>query len=173
MPDKNEQTNTNEEIDNSTVGRLSRTLRKPYKVMWISQKHLKILESSFFTKYLTKDLYFIREVGTTHYKIGISSNVEKRLGALQSANSNKLEIVCVIKYGELFERRLHDLFEDRNIHGEWFDLRVEDFFQVFSYMYEIFLESLDINEIRNKYHNIKEYVEKLEMILGYYKKIMN
>jgi hypothetical protein len=82
-------------------------------------------------KIVDKDhVYIIHcpEVGL--YKIGSTSNPEKRLKQIQSASAYKLEepiiLNCDPKFGLFFEKLLHNKFSHCRAYGEWFKLKKED-----------------------------------------------
>jgi hypothetical protein len=66
------------------------------------------------------DLYLIQNTNNKNLKIGISKNVNLRLLSLQSNNSDKLEIISVIKNKSNIERQLHKKFSNLRIYKEWF-----------------------------------------------------
>ena len=58
-------------------------------------------------------------------KIGRAKNVDKRLEAMQTGNSNQLEIVAKLGpfnhiQAQLFEKSLHRRFAKYHVRGEWF-----------------------------------------------------
>jgi hypothetical protein len=57
-------------------------------------------------------------------KIGITSNLEKRLAQIRTSAPQpcKIENVVYTHYGELLERKLHRALAEYNTHLEWFDL---------------------------------------------------
>lgn len=62
------------------------------------------------------------------YKIGKSVNAEERAISLQISLPVEIEIVHVLKSGDMswVERVFHRAFEHKRIRGEWFDLSAED-----------------------------------------------
>lgn len=74
-------------------------------------------------------VYFITD---GHYvKIGVASDLGKRLAQLQTGNPNKLSVKCVIEFGskskaQYYENKLHKYFESKHQLGEWFNLIDED-----------------------------------------------
>ncbi len=65
------------------------------------------------------NIYFIQ--GKDSIKIGRSCDVEKRKLELQTANSERLEILYVIENViESFEKHTQNLCANFNIKGEWF-----------------------------------------------------
>lgn len=69
-------------------------------------------------------IYFIRD-GLGHIKIGVATNIENRLKALQTANPMKLEFfygmhVKNIDDAYIGEKELHTKFSEDRLMGEWF-----------------------------------------------------
>ena len=70
-------------------------------------------------------IYIVCEEATSNYKIGFTTNsdIEKRLGSLQTGNSNQLVVrgsfPCASRKSE---RLLHAMFSDSRVRGEWFAL---------------------------------------------------
>jgi hypothetical protein len=63
--------------------------------------------------------YFILCQECGYIKIGKTTNIEKRLDALQTGNPFKLKIVLIIKGDK--EKELHKLFNQYRVDGgEWF-----------------------------------------------------
>ena len=70
-------------------------------------------------------VYLVHCKGTTYYKIGISKiDYHLRLSALQSGCPFELEMIYVIHANDYrkYEKKLHDMFKDTCVRGEWFDL---------------------------------------------------
>lgn len=63
-------------------------------------------------------IYFIQ--AGEYIKIGLSDNPKKRLARLQTANPNKLELLCTVEGGIKEEGMYHLYFEECRAHGEWF-----------------------------------------------------
>jgi hypothetical protein len=55
-------------------------------------------------------------------KIGYSKNPFKRLKQLQTANSEKLELLAFFYANKVIEKRLHKMFYFDKKMGEWFNL---------------------------------------------------
>jgi DNA segregation ATPase FtsK/SpoIIIE-like protein len=74
-------------------------------------------------------VYVINQVGTTHYKIGISTNYDERLKLFTVKLPFDIEETAVYEteqYAEK-ERELHTLFADKRLNGsEFFDLTLDD-----------------------------------------------
>lgn len=71
-------------------------------------------------------VYFIQDqAGAT--KIGISTDPSWRRSALQTGHPEELRLIRTIgqrsiRQARLVEQELHQLVQDRRLHGEWFDL---------------------------------------------------
>ena len=67
-------------------------------------------------------VYAIREKETGRIKIGISRDPESRLKQLQTGNSQQLELIAYRKAENRYkdEARLHRMFSDYHVRGEWF-----------------------------------------------------
>ena len=65
-----------------------------------------------------------------YYKIGVSTDPESRLKSLQTGNPNKLEIVNTynVSSSDMYEMEttLHNMFKDKRVLNEWFDLEYSD-----------------------------------------------
>ena len=70
-------------------------------------------------------VYFIREAGTDHIKIGrTDGDVNKRLSCLQVGNPHELILLKVLKCDDSIqaENILHKRFAEYHIRGEWYNL---------------------------------------------------
>jgi len=70
-------------------------------------------------------VYFIRAGHTGPIKIGVASNVDRRLDTLQTGNHMELFLVAKIKcqsktHAYSIENALHKKFKGKRIRGEWF-----------------------------------------------------
>lgn len=65
-------------------------------------------------------IYFIR--GGDLVKIGKAKDVAIRLRELQRKHPEELRVIITIPGNEKQERKLHARFEDRRVHGEWFNI---------------------------------------------------
>jgi DNA segregation ATPase FtsK/SpoIIIE-like protein len=74
-------------------------------------------------------VYMLR-AGTNHYKIGVATNVLKRLSSIQTGNSNLVEVVTAKPVQNAFEveRQIHQRLDKLHTNGgkEWFELKAED-----------------------------------------------
>jgi len=69
-------------------------------------------------------VYFIKDEGSGHIKIGYTSGgvygVKQRLSSLQTSSPTKLEVLAVIQGSRKTEKYLHEQFKDIRVIGEWF-----------------------------------------------------
>jgi hypothetical protein len=69
-------------------------------------------------------VYFIEAAvldGRGQLKIGVANSPQGRLDDLQKASPVKLKLIATIPNGGYaLERRLHEMFADERLHGEWF-----------------------------------------------------
>ena len=73
-------------------------------------------------------IYLIRNINF-EYKIGITKkSVNKRVKQLQTGNPHQLEIVSFffIKNYNKVEKSLHNIYKNKRLNGEWFNLTKED-----------------------------------------------
>jgi len=74
-------------------------------------------------------VYFV-ESDTGFVKVGMTSNLKTRIKALRSASPHILKLKGYVKttrYGFL-EKQIHSHFSNRKTNGEWFDVKVSEFF---------------------------------------------
>ena len=91
----------------------------------------KCLENACFVPRKTLDdgmLYFIQEVEKfNRFKIGYTTNIAKRLEALQIGNPDTLVVYKKIKnVSRTIEKQVHECFAKHHIRGEWFAITPED-----------------------------------------------
>jgi hypothetical protein len=65
-------------------------------------------------------VYFFKEEGTPFVKIGIASNLNKRLVSAQVNNPRKIIVIRSFKGGRFEEAQAHERFARRRVRGEWF-----------------------------------------------------
>lgn len=115
-------------------------------------------------------IYFILNVGTKNYKIGVTKNLEKRLAALQTGNENKLEIYKNIYTKNYFqiEKKIHKYFANYRLEGEWFEVTKHDIDRIYLVLTKdphIKLNKMEIefmNEIESPKINKKKKKTKKE-----------
>jgi hypothetical protein len=85
-----------------------------------------------------KNIYFICNDAETYVKIGISNDMSKRLPMLQVGNPETLKVYAIIKGNERTEKKIHDIFYDNHIRGEWFWMTsdIEKFIEDYKIMSE-------------------------------------
>ena len=71
-----------------------------------------------------KSIYLIHSIDNNLYKIGVSSDVQRRIRNLQTANPVKLSIVHQFEtnYAHKIEKILHRRYMHLKKEGEWFEL---------------------------------------------------
>lgn len=70
-------------------------------------------------------LYVLKnELG--RYKIGVATNVDKRVKSLSISSGGKIEIILIFKAKGNFENYLHKLYKEKRYLGEWFILNEDD-----------------------------------------------
>jgi len=65
-------------------------------------------------------VYFVQEVESGAIKIGWSSNLRKRVLALQAYSPNKLKLLAAFEGTLDTEKKVHESFKEYRIRGEWF-----------------------------------------------------
>ena len=94
-------------------------------------------------------VYLICDSAQELYKIGVTKNLySKRMKQLQTGNGTELHIV---NYHETYypfriEKLLHNRFQSKREHGEWFRLDMEDITS-FSTLCEEFEEFIDLMKV--------------------------
>jgi len=74
-------------------------------------------------------IYIIKNVNTNYYKIGITSDIDRRFRQLQLQSGCKLKIIDWYLLdvdnnmnAKQIENKLHNKYKEYNIIGEWFDI---------------------------------------------------
>lgn len=117
-------------------------------------------ESERFKNLDRSSVYLIKDSTLNRYKIGVSKEPEKRLLQLQTANSNKLNLVCKtypLHYAFKLEKEWHNLFNDYRIQSEWFLLgeeHIEDLIRRMEYYttIEMFEEEMRNSDLEGDEH---------------------
>jgi len=101
-------------------------------------------------------VYVIR-AGYTHYKIGVSENVTKRLRQLQTGNPERLKVIHIqgfpdISIARIIEKHLHRMLKDYRLNGEWFEIltqsELDSVIDTMGVMAKISKLSIDVNKIK-------------------------
>lgn len=95
-----------------------RALADDGKPLWMLTLE-KLLESTRTDNSLPGSVYFVRGAAG-HIKIGFSSDVPKRIEALQCSSPEPLELLATMPGNMAIERALHSRFERARVAGEWF-----------------------------------------------------
>lgn len=101
----------------------------------LSQKQIPLMVSAwnefYAEQYAVKTgpcVYLIRMVGTNLYKIGYSTDTNKRLSNLGTASPFELELVAKMPGTAADERALHQKYNKHLVRNEWFHFPNEDIF---------------------------------------------
>lgn len=71
-------------------------------------------------------VYFVQE-GEGLIKIGKTVDIERRMSGIQTHCPNPIRLLAYMEGGTRgLEGKLHRLFKDKRVRGEWFDLTLED-----------------------------------------------
>lgn len=97
-------------------------------------------------------------------KIGATSyNVNKRLSELQTGNAKKLKLIYSYKVKNKFttESFLHDLFKEKNVLNEWFELSFKDIDKIMNEKYDVRSETVKISkeDIKNIENTVDSIIE--------------
>lgn len=65
-------------------------------------------------------IYFIQEGTSGFIKIGITTDIESRIKALQTGNPRKLRCIANFRGSHIYEQKLHIKFNSSRYNGEWF-----------------------------------------------------
>lgn len=99
-------------------------------------------------------LYLVYSSDTDYYKIGITSNYNKRKKQLQTGNPNELVLENLFgsKYYKKIEQMLHNHYSHKNKLNEWFQLDYKDVknFIKTCKTFEEAIKALEDNEFFNK-----------------------
>ena len=73
-------------------------------------------------------VYLLKIKGKSQYKIGVTTNLEKRLTQISPKMPFALNVEHKIKSDKIYslEEKLHNKFKDKHIKGEWFELNKDD-----------------------------------------------
>lgn len=77
-------------------------------------------DKRLLAKELSTKVYFLSDSNAATVKIGFSKDVDSRIIALQTSNTNPLVLLGSIPGGRVTERVLHAKFRRFRIKGEWF-----------------------------------------------------
>ena len=123
-------------------------------------------------------VYMLR-AGQSQYKIGVSSNVSKRVASLQTGNSNLVEVVTskIVNDPYKVEQQIHKRLHAMKTNGgkEWFALEPEEAIEI-AILINRFLgleiiEKLTIAEILDRQKILDKSIgKKLDFVINAYQK---
>lgn len=88
---------------------------------------------SFEFKGKTSKVYVMIDKNTGYYKIGKSTNPNLRERTLQSEKPT-IEMIFNKEAKQSDEKKLHEMFKENRIRGEWFDLNGSDLIKIKNYL---------------------------------------
>lgn len=88
------------------------------------------------TKKVSDGIYIMK--CNEFYKIGMSSDIKKRLNSIQSSNPYPVSLEFNKKTSNSLsiEKQLHEIYKHKNIRGEWFKLVDNDIKDIINYINE-------------------------------------
>jgi len=116
-----------------------------------------------------------------YHKIGVASDISKRIKALQIGNPIKIKLTLIIKNSEmdayLLEKCLHEVFEAKRVSGEWFVLTNDDIAflgrEYHSVHHELLSDDRPVSNVRP--HELichaQERIYNASMLIQYWNKI--
>jgi hypothetical protein len=114
-------------------------------------------------------LYFIRGKESGNIKIGFSTNPDKRKSNLQTAHYEELEFIGIMSGTLEDEARIHEMFAEFNIRGEWFKAtpKILEYVEKNANKPEKnIVTSLGDNEYRITYYEPFKYTMKFFMLVS-------
>jgi hypothetical protein len=112
-------------------------------------------------------IYFIRQAETNYIKIGYTGgDVYKRLATLQTGSPHKLKIMFVINGDRNREKKLHSLFSDYFISGEWFDMPEYKLIQFYNEQDDYYPQYFNYNVLHERLNIIQTDDMKLDNIVS-------
>ena len=105
----------------------------------------------------TEQTYYVYFVTDGDYiKIGVASDIYKRIKGIQTGNPKKVSLVEYLEfqckeYALFAEKELHRMFAERRTHGEWFDIAND-------YDFLMFIRRIDhdYNSIKTEFGNFMD-----------------
>jgi len=92
--------------------------KNPPKRSWVPQRRLVHMGPRW-----TGGVYFVRAIGTKWIKIGMSTDIAKRVLDIHRVSPIPVELIAYIqtKQASAIEKGLHRRFGDRRVRFEWFE----------------------------------------------------
>jgi hypothetical protein len=111
-------------------------------------------ESIFFDSIVSDaGVYVLNIQKTDKYKIGISQNIRKRIKQFETGNPENIKVVFYVEtaHYKSLEKKLHEIFKNDRIGGEWFLFDEERLEELETNL--IYLQSKAPNDF--KFYNVK------------------
>lgn len=99
-------------------------------------KHIATQQLSQIVKKEKKDSHFIYLIESGGLiKIGYTTNFDKRIKSYETHTTN-LKILCVSEREDAFEieKKLHNKYKENRIKGEWFNLVINELYDILNYI---------------------------------------
>lgn len=96
----------------------------------LTEEKINIIDFKTITNKSSCYVYLMKDLSNGSYKIGISNSPKYREKTLQSQKP-EIELIHAKQFhkrkiAEIFEKVLHEIFRNKRIRGEWFELSNED-----------------------------------------------
>lgn len=85
-------------------------------------------------RFPNSSIYILNIEGSNYYKIGVSQNVKRRVSDISSAMPFKVVVLYNQKEDKAYDKEeyLHQLFAERYVKSEWFNLTDDDVYLLMS-----------------------------------------
>lgn len=96
---------------------------------------------------LDKGYVYVITDGQGNYKVGSSTNIQRRMSYMQTGNAYELKLHAqwLLYEYEVAEEILHEFLEDKKIRGEWFKLEDGDIHEMCVCLYEHGIEGVNFD----------------------------
>jgi hypothetical protein len=99
---------------------LSDELKEPFEYIIIKDNEVMSNMVNNILETQERFVYFIQNESNQEIKIGVTSNIEKRMNDISRVIKAPVKLLKLIKGNEVTEKELHNKFSQYRIHGEWF-----------------------------------------------------
>jgi hypothetical protein len=65
-------------------------------------------------------VYFVQMTEAKYIKVGVATNIKKRMASLQNGNPERLILLCKTRGDQRLERMVHTYLREHRMSGEWF-----------------------------------------------------
>lgn len=132
----------------------------PFFAIWVDEKVEELLVEGFTTLEAATDfrvIYFIKAKELNRVKIGMTTNLTRRMTAFKIASPVELELLKIMRANEVYQSDadIHDLFPHLRVHGEWFHLTQE---------LQHFIDNLTTQLPILKEHKVALYTQNLQQL---------